>query len=168
MQQPITPRLDEILGTADRGAETRLYGDGPAGRLPLTAEMLREEPSGNLFGLTQNVGMGWDPQAAHGSEFVIVSTQGGLRAEDGSPIALGYHTGHWEIGLLVRRAAETIRERGGVPFSVTCSDPCDGRTQGTTGMFDSLPYRNDAAIVMRRLISSLPTCRGVMGVATCD
>jgi putative YjhG/YagF family dehydratase len=35
-------------------------------------------------------------------------------------------------------------------------------------MFDSLPYRNDAAIVMRRLIRSLPTRRGVMGIATCD
>lgn len=35
-------------------------------------------------------------------------------------------------------------------------------------MFDSLPYRNDAAQVLRRLIRSLPTARGVMGVATCD
>jgi putative YjhG/YagF family dehydratase len=130
--------------------------------------MLLQEPSGNLFGLTQNVGMGWDPGRAFGSDFVIISTQGGLRAEDGTPIALGYHTGHWEIGLLIRRAAETIREQGGVPFSVYCSDPCDGRTQGTTGMFDSLPYRNDAAVVMRRLIRSLPTCKAVMGIATCD
>src|SRR2546428_13845934 len=35
-------------------------------------------------------------------------------------------------------------------------------------MFDSLPYRNDAAVVMRRLTRSLPTASGVMGVATCD
>ena len=35
-------------------------------------------------------------------------------------------------------------------------------------MFDSLPYRNDAAIVMRRLIRSLPTASGVLGIATCD
>ena len=35
-------------------------------------------------------------------------------------------------------------------------------------MMDSLPYRNDAAIVMRRLIRSLPTRKGVLGVATCD
>src|SRR2546428_13876129 len=35
-------------------------------------------------------------------------------------------------------------------------------------MFDSLPYRNDAAIVMRRLIRSLPTASGVIGIATCD
>jgi putative YjhG/YagF family dehydratase len=35
-------------------------------------------------------------------------------------------------------------------------------------MFDSLPYRNDAAIVFRRLIRSLPTRAGIVGVATCD
>ena len=35
-------------------------------------------------------------------------------------------------------------------------------------MFDSLPFRNDAAIVMRRQIRSLPTRKGVIGVATCD
>jgi dihydroxyacid dehydratase/phosphogluconate dehydratase len=99
---------------------------------------------------------------------VIVSTMGGVRSEAGEPIALGYHTGHWEIGLLVRRAAEALRAAGAIPFAVYCSDPCDGRTQGTTGMFDSLAYRNDAAIVMRRLIRSLPTASGVLGVATCD
>ncbi len=97
-----------------------------------------------------------------------MSTQGGLRDSDGSPIALGYHTGHWEIGLLVRAAAETLRAEGALPFAAYCSDPCDGRTQGTVGMFDSLPYRNDAAITMRRLIRSLPRRAGVMGIATCD
>jgi putative YjhG/YagF family dehydratase len=35
-------------------------------------------------------------------------------------------------------------------------------------MFDSLPYRNDAASVFGRLIRSMPTRRGVLGVATCD
>jgi putative YjhG/YagF family dehydratase len=35
-------------------------------------------------------------------------------------------------------------------------------------MMDSLPYRNDAAIVLRRLIRSLPQRRGMIGVATCD
>ena len=48
------------------------------------------------------------------------------------------------------------------------SDPCDGRSQGTTAMFDSLAYRNDASLVMRRLVRSLPTARALMGVATCD
>src|SRR5438270_388698 len=145
------PPLAAVLGTARAVAAGRLAGNGPAGRLPLTADMLREEPSGNVFGLTQNVGMGWSPGSLDGPQYVIVSTHGGLRGEDGRPVALGYHTGHWEIGLLVRAAAETLRAAGAIPFAAYCSDPCDGRTQGTTGMFDSLPYRNDAAVVMRRL-----------------
>jgi dihydroxyacid dehydratase/phosphogluconate dehydratase len=141
---------------------------GPAGQLPLTEEMLRQRPSGDLFGLTQNAGMGWDPAEAGRKQFLILSTQGGLRAPDGKPIALGYHTGHWEIGLLVQAAAEEFRRLQTIPFAGFCSDPCDGRTQGTTGMFDSLPYRNDAAIVFRRLARSLPLRAGVLGIATCD
>jgi putative YjhG/YagF family dehydratase len=112
--------------------------------------------------------MGWNPDEVGREQYVIVSTHGGLRAEDGSPLALGYHTGHWEVNLLVRQAAETLREQGAMPFAVYCTDPCDGRTQGTDGMMDSLPYRNDAAIVARRLIRSLPTRDGVMGIGTCD
>jgi putative YjhG/YagF family dehydratase len=158
----------DILGSETFVQETRLSGTGADGRLPLTADMLREEPSGNLFGLTQNVAMGWDPETVGRDHYGIVSTQGGVRAEDGSPLALGYHTGHWEVSLLVERAAATIRANGGIPFAVYCSDPCDGRSQGTPGMFDSLPYRNDAAMTMRRLIRSLPTRQGVIGIGTCD
>ncbi len=141
---------------------------GPAGRLPLTAEMLIGAPSGDIFGWSQNVGMGWAPEDLTRPQFLLLSTQGGLRAPDGRPVALGYHTGHWEIGLLAQAAAEEVRARGGMPFAAYCSDPCDGRTQGTTGMMDSLPYRNDAAMVLRRLVRSLPTRRGVIGIATCD
>src|SRR5215204_4970454 len=141
---------------------------GPAGALPLTAEMLRERPSGDLFGWTQNAGMGWNPAALGGKEFLMLSTHGGIRAADGTPIALGYHTGHWEVGLLLEAAAGVFKAAGAIPFAGACTDPCDGRSQGTTGMFDSLPYRNDAATVFRRLIRSLPTRSGVLGVATCD
>jgi putative YjhG/YagF family dehydratase len=169
MKKPVqTPPLESVLGTAAAVAAGRLAGEGPAGQLPFTPEMLRESPSGDLFGLTQNVGMGWSPTQLQGPEYLILSTMGGLRAEDGRAVALGYHTGHWEIGLLVREAAETLRGDGAIPFAAYVSDPCDGRSQGTTGMFDSLAYRNDAAIVMRRLIRSLPTVQGVMGIATCD
>ncbi|HZR17228.1 MAG TPA: YjhG/YagF family D-xylonate dehydratase [Verrucomicrobiae bacterium] len=141
---------------------------GPAGRLPLTEDQLLNRPSGDLFGLSQNVGMGWNPAQAAEKQFLILSTQGGVRAPDGKPIALGYHTGHWEIGMLVEAAAAEFRKLGVIPFAGFCSDPCDGRTQGTTGMFDSLAYRNDAAIIFRRLARSLPLREGVLGVATCD
>jgi xylonate dehydratase len=148
--------------------EVSTAGAGPQGRLPITAEMLLERPSGDIFGLTQDAGMGWDPRELGRPQFLLLSTQGGVRAPDGHPIALGYHTGHWEVGLLVQAAAEEITRLGGMPFAAFCSDPCDGRTQGTVGMMDSLAYRNDAAQVFRRLVRSLPTRRGVLGVATCD
>ncbi len=163
----ISASLDELIGDSNT-YEVETHATGPQGELPLTDEMLRDWPSGHLFGLTQSAGMGWNPQDLLGPQFLLLSTQGGLRAPDGSPVALGYHTGHWEVGLLVEVAANQLKSMGGVPFAAYCSDPCDGRTQGTAGMFDSLPYRNDAAIVMRRLIRSLPTRQGVLGVATCD
>jgi putative YjhG/YagF family dehydratase len=141
---------------------------GPSGTLPITPEMLLQRPSGDLFGWSQNAGMGWESAALGGKEFLILSTHGGIRAADGTPIALGYHTGHWEVGLLMEAAARELKSSGAIPFAAYCTDPCDGRTQGTTGMFDSLAYRNDAASVFGRLIRSLPTRRGVIGVATCD
>ena len=158
----------DVLKTDERIFQVRTKAPGPEGRLPLTAEMLLDRPSGDLFGLTQNVGMGWDPAEVGRKPFLILSTQGGMRAPDGKPIALGYHTGHWEIASLVEAAARELRRLGTVPFAAYCSDPCDGRTQGTVGMFDSLPYRNDAAIVFRRLVRSLPMRAGVLGIATCD
>jgi len=163
-----TPALTDILGDESTIPSMRLYGVSPRGKLPLSEEMLLNAPSGDLFGLTQNAGMGWNPDDTNLDQYLILSTPGGLRADNGQPVALGYHTGHWEIGLLVKEAAGTFKEHGTLPFAVYCSDPCDGRTQGTEGMFDSLPYRNDAAIVMRRLIRSLPRRKGVMGISTCD
>ncbi len=168
-QPSLSRDLTEILDSPDPAVyEVTTTAEGPAGALPLTGEMLEKWPSGDLFGLTQNAGMGWSASEVARDPYLILSTQGGLRAPDGRPIALGYHTGHWEIGLLVQEAAEELRRLDVVPFAGMVSDPCDGRTQGTTGMMDSLPYRNDAAIVFRRLIRSLPRRKGVLGVATCD
>ena len=160
--QPIFDSNDERIYVL------RTKGPGPAGRLPLTATRLRNMASGDLFGWTQNAGMGWDPAKLLGKEFLILSTQGGIRAPDGTPVALGFHTGHWEIGLLMEEAAHVFSAHGAIPFAAYCSDPCDGRTNGTAGMLDSLPYRNDAAVLFRRLARSLPNRSGVLGVATCD
>ena len=160
---------DPLLDSADEAIYLlRTTVAGPTGRLPVTPEMLSGMSSGDFFGLTQNAGMGWNPAQLLRRQFLILSTQGGVRAPDGTPIALGYHTGHWEIGLLVEEAARTFSSNGALPFAGAVSDPCDGRTNGTAGMLDSLAYRNDAAIVLRRLIRSLPTRRGVLGIATCD
>jgi putative YjhG/YagF family dehydratase len=148
--------------------EVETTAAGPEGALPLTDAFLKERPSGDVFGLSQNAGMGWEASKVGRDQFLILSTLGGIRADDGTPVALGYHTGHWEVGLLVREAAAELDRLGGLPFAAHVSDPCDGRTQGTTGMFDSLPYRNDAALVLRRLVRSLPNRRGLIGVGTCD
>lgn len=164
---PLT--VSQLLESPDaRLYEVRTHGPGPVGKLPFTEQMLLDSPSGDLFGMTQNAGMGWNPQELLRPQFLVLSTQGGIRDEQGHPIALGYHTGHWEVGLLMRAAAEELDRLERLPFAAYVSDPCDGRTQGTPGMMDSLPYRNDAAIVLRRLIRSLPQRRGMIGVATCD
>jgi len=108
---------------------------------PSLTKWLRHSPSGDLFGLTQNAGMGWNP--AEGGAQTISQSQYARRIACArwQAIALGDHTGHWEIGLLVQAAAEEFRRLTTIPFAGFCSEPCDGRTQGTTGMFDSLPYR---------------------------
>jgi len=167
MPKPIN--YTDILDTGDTNIyDIQTHAEGPEGSLPLTEEMLLNRPSGDIFGLSHNTAMGWAPAELRREEFLILSTQGGIRAPDGSPIALGYHTGHWEVGLLMQAVAREIKKLAAIPFAGYCSDPCDGRTQGTVGMMDSLAYRNDAAQIFRRLIRSLPTRKGVVGVATCD
>jgi putative YjhG/YagF family dehydratase len=163
-----TTDLSTLLDLDDSLLDVQTRAPGPQGALPLTEELLRHAPSGDLFGWTQDVGMGWQPSELGRREVLLLSTSGGLRNPDGTPAALGYHTGHWEVSLLVQAAAEQLRQQRCIPFAGFCTDPCDGRTQGTKGMMDSLPYRNDAALVLRRLIRSLPTRQGVIGVATCD
>ncbi len=139
---------------------------GPVGSLPLTEEMPRESPSGDLFGLTQDAGMGWTPSELGRKEYLILSTQGGIgrptdRQRQGITPALGGRPA--DGGGSPHDSQECWN-----PFAAFVSDPCDGRTQGTPGMMDSPPYRNDAATVLRRLIRSSPTRRGVLGVAICD
>jgi putative YjhG/YagF family dehydratase len=164
-----TTPLDGVLGRAtDDIFDIRTSSHGPQGRMPMSEEMLLNWASGDIFGMSQNAGMGWNPTKLTRKQFLILSTSGGIRADDGSPIALGYHTGHWEVGLLMQAAARELKASKAIPFAGFVTDPCDGRTQGTTGMMDSLPFRNDAAMVFRRLIRSLPTRSGVLGVATCD
>ena len=163
--------FEEIVGgisTKEGTWEVRTAGAGPAGKLPLTAEMLLERPSGDIFGLTQNAGMGWDPRELGRPQFLISQHPGRHPRRRRHPDRA--RLSHRPLGDRPPppgRGAE-LKELGAIPFAGFCSDPCDGRTQGTTGMFDSLAYRNDAAIVLRRLTRSLPTRAGVLGVATCD
>jgi len=51
--------LDDLLGGGNW--DVRTHAPGPDGKLPLDDGMLRHWASGDLFGLSQNAGMGWDP-----------------------------------------------------------------------------------------------------------
>ncbi|OHB68844.1 MAG: dehydratase, partial [Planctomycetes bacterium RBG_13_62_9] len=161
--------LDDILGGRDEGVyDVVTHAPGPPGELPLAGDFLANAPSGELFGMIHDVGMGWEPSRVAADAFVLLSHQGGMRGTDGKPVALGYHAGHYELGLLMEAAAKEFQRLGCMPFAAYCTDPCDGRTQGTPGMMDSLAYRNEAASIFRRLIRSLPGRKGVLGIATCD
>src|SRR5690554_2403323 len=100
-----TPALRQSILTMDDIFDVRTHAPGPPGRLPLQPDLLRDAPSGYVFGWTQDAAMGWSPSDLGKDEYLILSTQGGIRADDGVPIALGYHTGHYEVGLLAQAAA---------------------------------------------------------------
>ena len=152
---------DNLFDTPDDELfDISIRADGPSGALPFTPEMLRTRPSGDLFGWTQNAGMGWDPSALGGKEFLMLSTHGGIRAPDGTPIALGYHTGHWEVGLLVEAAADVFKAAGAVPFAGVlhrsvrrpvaghdrrCSTACRIRNDAAHGVPPADPIAADAA-----------------------
>jgi putative YjhG/YagF family dehydratase len=168
METKILLTSADVLDPPDATSEFETHSDGPQGSLPFTSDILINESSGFHFGMSQSAGMGWDPAELLRKHFLILSTSGGLKEKDGTPIALGLHTGHFELIDQVEEAAKELKTLKTIPFSLYCSDPCDGRTQGTTGMMDSLPYRNDAAVVFRRHARSLPTAKGVLGIASCD
>jgi hypothetical protein len=118
--------FDDIVRSDPSLWEIQTAGPGPQGRLPLTAEMLLESPSGDIFGLTQNAGMGWDPRELGRPQFLMLSTQGGIRAADGKPVALGYHTGHWEIGLLMQGRPRSWPRGAGCPSPASAPTPATG------------------------------------------
>lgn len=61
--KPASPLLAPVMiDPADTGLyRVQTHAPGPSGRLPLEADFLLNALSGDLFGWTQNVGMGWKP-----------------------------------------------------------------------------------------------------------
>ena len=53
--------LADILESDASIYDLRTRGAGPSGALPLTDDILRNWASGDIFGMTQDVGMGWNP-----------------------------------------------------------------------------------------------------------
>ena len=80
------PLADLLEGLPFSPDDIQTTARGPQGELPLTDEMLREWSSGDLFGLSQSAGMGWKPEELLGPQFLVLSTQGGVRAPDGAPV----------------------------------------------------------------------------------
>ena len=160
----------DILDTPDSAYDLVTTTPGPAGKLPLTDDLLRHAPSGDLFGWTQNVGMGWNPALLGGKEFLILSTHGGLRGRRRHADRARLSTpGHWEVGLLVKAAAEEFQRlrlrpvrRGRAPTRATAA------RRARRACSTACPTATTPRTVLRRLMRSLPTRSGVLGVATCD
>ncbi len=59
--------LASVLETTDAELlAVPTHAAGPAGKLELNTDLLLNAPSGQLFGLTQNAGMGWNPARLNG------------------------------------------------------------------------------------------------------
>src|ERR1043165_7312594 len=53
--------LRRSMSTMDNLFDVQTHALGPAGRLPLQPDFLRDAPSGDVFGWTQDAAMGWSP-----------------------------------------------------------------------------------------------------------
>jgi len=88
--------------------------------------------------------MGWTPADLRRPEVLVLSTLGRHAQSDGTPLALDTTLGTGRSASSCRRRRRRSAPGAAFPFAAFCTDPCDGRTQGTSGMLDSLAYRNDA------------------------
>ncbi len=71
--------LDQLVGLSSPTlADVATRGAGPSGELPLSPDLLLDSPSGDLFGMTQSAGMGWDPSQLLRDQYLILSTMGGI------------------------------------------------------------------------------------------
>ena len=96
---------EQVIDPSDSDWTFDTHSDGPQGKLPYTEELLINQPSGFHFGMSQSAGMGWNPSELLRKHFLILSTSGGIRDQNGEPLALGLHTGHFELVLQVEAAA---------------------------------------------------------------
>src|SRR4029453_15028581 len=77
MHHPRKTSMTTLLEADPSLFDLRSSSAGPTGSLPLTEELLRHAPSGDLFGWSQNVGMGWRPDELGRRGFLLLSTPGG-------------------------------------------------------------------------------------------
>jgi len=78
--------LEDILDSRnDSIYDIATNAPGPKGCLPLTESLLVDAPSGDIFGMSQNAGMGWEPAKLVQEQFLLISTQAGIRTGNGIP-----------------------------------------------------------------------------------
>ncbi|MBV9124449.1 MAG: YjhG/YagF family D-xylonate dehydratase, partial [Planctomycetes bacterium] len=70
MTQPASGIFADLMATDPALYDVATSAAGPAGSLPLTEELLLHAPSGEVFGLSQDVGMGWSPAELNRPEFL--------------------------------------------------------------------------------------------------
>ena len=73
----MSPSQESLLASNEDIFRIQTKAPGPAGKLPLTEDMLLNQPSGHVFGLTQNAGMGWDPAEVGRSSWHLLESTGG-------------------------------------------------------------------------------------------
>ena len=90
--------MNDVFDSGDPAVlDVRTNSPGPKGQLPITPEMLRSRPSGDIFGWTQDAGMGWNPSELGRKEFLILSTivaaDPGCAATASCPVGYGWKGG---------------------------------------------------------------------------
>ena len=136
--QPTPPQSD-APGYQDYILDVQTIAAGPkdvlgTGRLPISRKtfLAAETGTADIFTESMAAAMGWSGTGQLTGrakkldrDFLIISTQGGLRGDDGEAIALGAHTGHWELGLVAKEAARNLPGWGKSRFT------CRWRTSAT-------------------------------------
>ncbi len=101
------------------------------------------------------IGTGWKPEDLSKPQVIIESTAGDS------------HPGSGHLGVLVEEVRKGVAEAGGYGARYTCTDICDGESQGTDGINYSLASREIIANMIEIHANATPFDAGVY-LASCD
>lgn len=101
------------------------------------------------------IGTGWKKEDLSKPQIIVESTAGDS------------HPGSGHLGLLVSEARKGIYDAGGFGARYTCTDICDGESQGTDGINYSLASREMIANMIEIHANATPFDGGVY-LASCD
>ncbi len=101
------------------------------------------------------IGCGWKPEDLGKPQIMIESTAGDS------------HPGSGHLHILVEEARRGVRDAGGFGARYTCTDMCDGESQGTDGINYSLASREMIANMIEIHAGATPF-DGAVYIASCD